>query len=280
MLDTSERLELRRQECLADERSNQELVALYLQQMDSDEGSNTLSIIQFRGGEAELQCARDLLGIESEEERITGAHILGQLGVDKPVFLEESVDLLTALLEDPSEDVICAAAFALGHRNDPRAIEPLLRLMGHSNAEVREGVVAGLSQHEDERAIRGLIQLSQDRAAEVRDWATFGLALVASEMDSPELRQALAERAEDEDFETRGEALIGLAKCRHPRALELIKRELEGEFYGTWGVAAACELRDPGLYPLLEALYAQEKETCPNHFHDEFRDALAACRPD
>jgi hypothetical protein len=236
-----------------DARSTQRLVELYLASPESDEGHQALVIIHFRGGAEEFAHGVRLARCATEEERIAGANILAQLGWGDRTHLEDSVSILLELLQDASEDVLSAAAIALGHRNHPRAIRPLVELSEHSNPDVRYGVVHGLCRHDDLSAVDALTRLSSDPDRDVRNWATFGLAQL-TDLDSPKIRDALLARADDDDSEIRGEALLGLARRGDARALPLVRRELSGEFHGDWAVEAAELLADPGLYPLLEDL--------------------------
>jgi HEAT repeat protein len=192
--------------------------------------------------------------------------------------LEESVDLLIDLMNDSDEGVIAHAATALGFRNHPRAIVPLLRHLTDTDANVRLGVVHGLSSHNDVDAIAGLIRLTADTDRDVCDWATFGLGSL-TDIDTPELRNALLARMSEDDDEIRGEALIGLARRRHPDALALVLRELNRAFAGDWPVEAAELLADPSLYPALQAVRTSLSPEDEAHFASRFAAALDACRP-
>jgi HEAT repeat protein len=111
----------------------------------------------------------------------------------------------------------------------------------------------------------------------VRNWATFAIGQY-TDLDSPDLREALLARTKDEDAEVRGEALIGLARRRDARALPLVRAELDGEFHGGWAVEAAEILAEPGLGPILESLYERIDPADREFFRQSFRHALDACR--
>lgn len=262
-----------------DERLTQQLVELYLADPESDEGGQALAEIHFRGGSEEFAHGARLARGGTENERIAGADILAQLGGGERTHLEASVSILLELLQDPSEEVVSAAAIALGHRNHRRAIPPLVELSEHPNPEVRYGVVHGLSRHDDLRAVNALVRLSSDPDRDVRNWATFGLAQQA-DLDSPEIRDALLARAADGDWEIRGEALLGLARRADARALPLVRGELDGEFHGDWAVEAAELLADPSLYPLLTDLQRRLEPEDRVRFERSFADALRSCKPD
>ncbi|WP_435738617.1 HEAT repeat domain-containing protein [Cellulosimicrobium sp. PMB13] len=99
------------------------------------------------------------------------------------------------------------------------------------------------------------VRLTTDPVPRVRDWATFVLAQQFREVDTPELRDALAARLDDDDRETRQEALVGLAYRRDPRALPHVRRALTRRSGDVWQleVVAAGALGDPSLHPLVAA---------------------------
>lgn len=261
-----------------DQRPTPHLVELYLADPESDEGSRALGVIHCRGGAEEFAHGARLARSGTEQERIAGAHILAELGWGERTHLEESVSILLDLLQDPSEDVVSAAAIALGHRNHPRAIQPLVDLSEHPDPTVRYGVVHGLSRHDDLGAVSALVRLASDPDRDVRDWATFGLAQ-PTDHDSRELREVLLARTDNDDPEIRGEALVGLARRADARTLPLVRRELSGEFHGVWAVEAAELLGDPTLYPLLEALQRRLEPEDHVRFDRSFSDALESCKP-
>lgn len=266
------------QACAKDGRPTDELVDLYLAAPDTDDGQQALATLHHRGGDAELAHGARLAKAATEAERVAGADILAQLGWEERTHLEDSVAILLTLLDDPSDAVVSAAAIALGHRHHPRAIQPLVELARHPNPQVRHGVVHGLTGHEDLAAVAALIELTRDPDRDVRGWATFAIAQ-CTDRDSPELREALSARTEDQDPEVRGEALIGLARRGDPRALPLVRAELRGEFHGDWAVEAAEILAEPSLGPVLESLHDRLGPEDHDRFERSFRDALEACKP-
>jgi len=66
-----------------------------------------------------------------------------------------------------------------------------------------------------------LTRLTNDPEALVRDWATFGLG-VQGTVDTPEIRQSLHQRLDDDDEQTRHEAICSLARCGDLRAAQPI----------------------------------------------------------
>lgn len=209
-----------------------------------------------RRGTADI-CARALEWTQSESaaRRGLGATILAQLGKAQGApFRDESVPVLIAMLHDPVPLVVANAVFALGHLGAGR-VDELGHLVHHPSDDVRWALAQSLSNLEDPAGLAVLITLSQDTDSGVRDWATFGLGTM-SDADSPELREALLARLADDDAETRGEALVGLAKRGDMRALPAIERELQGESVGVLAIEAAEILAAPSCVPYLRELAA------------------------
>lgn len=171
-------------------------------------------------------------------KRRVGAAVLGQLGHSRvgfgPVFFaEERYDGLASLLANEREGpgdpgVLNDVCIALGHLHDPRAIPALLELWQHPNADVRLGVVSGLSEHAIPEAITGLIALSSDSDEHVRDWATFELGQMIT-TDTPAIRAALYARLDDPCIDARNEAIEGLATRCDDSVLPVLIRELHDQ---------------------------------------------------
>src|SRR5688500_5450727 len=81
------------------------------------------------------------------------------------------------------------------------------------------------------------IELSRDSDAEVRDWATFALAL--RDEDDEVTARALLDRIDDPDFDTRCEALWGLARRRDERGLQPLVDALQREAISSLLIEAA-----------------------------------------
>ena len=263
-----------------DPRSSEELIAAHRQEMNSeDDTREAIGILHFRGGWKEFDLGRQLIKSEVPEDRVIGADILAQLGWEKRSFHEESVDILINLLNDPDHNVIHYAAISLGHRNDARAIPPLLELALHEDPLVRFGVTFGLSCHDDEQAIAALIQLSRDNDDDVRNWAMFALA-AQTDMDGTELREALAVGLQDPEAEIRGEALVGLARRKDTRVFAELVKEWALHDVSILSIEAAEELADPDLVPHLMNLQESLDFSDDQYFEDRIQDAIEACEND
>ena len=262
----------------AEPRSSEELAALFLREgWETDAGIHAIYTLHHRGGQTEFELGRRLATSTVAAKRAAGADILAQLGCGQKHYQDECVSLLIDLLRDPDASVIRSAAFAIGHRKDPRAILALLALINHPLADVRRAAVSGLSGIDDLAAIAGLIQLSRDPDDGTRDWATFGLGKQTS-LDTPELRDALSARLTDTDPEIRGEAMIGLAIRKDDRARPAIEAALRGPFHGDWPLEAVEHLAGPEWLPLVEAHRRAADPEDAAGFASSFEAALKACR--
>jgi HEAT repeat protein len=177
-----------------DPRSTHELLTIALTAEDEDTVWEAVGVLCWCGTREVFDAARQFCASRCPRERTVGADVLEQLGIPERSFPDESLVILTELLQmDEDVGVLSSAAIACGHLHDARAIDPLVKLQNHPCEDVRYAVVLGLLGHEDGRAVRALIELSADTDADVRDWATFGLGQQI-ELDTPEIREALYAR--------------------------------------------------------------------------------------
>jgi len=162
-------------------------------------------------------------------------------------------ELLLAGLEDSAkfESAVDAA--------DETDLAAVLELTDHSDARLRLAVASTLPflTHGDpptEQMVAAAIRLTLDTDKKVRDRACFVLAEQWREIDTPEVRDALAARLDDIDRETRSEVLVGLAYRRDPRALPRVRSALSRSSGDVWGLemVAAGALSDPGLHDLVQ----------------------------
>ena len=260
----------------SDTRSTSELIAAYLQTPDDSEAADLITTIQYRGGAEEFRQGFALMANKNARERAAGAEILGQLGWQDRTFLEESVDALLGALIDTDDHVLQSVIFALGHREDPRAIDALLPFVDHPSADIRYAAVHGLMPHDVPNVVTAVAKLSRDSDRDVRNWATFTLGS-QFESKSPKLCDALQERVSDPDPEIRGEALLGLARRGDVSIAPIVQRELEDEFHGDWAVEAAGLLADPRFLPNLKGLLDRLDGENAVYFRGSVESAIAAC---
>lgn len=263
----------------SDPRPTTELIRIALTEEDEDAALDPVKTLQFRGTKEVLESAIQLCKSPFPKERELGANILGQLGLPDRTFPEDCFQVLAAMLSDEKEPIVLAAiAIAFGHLNDPRAIPLLAPLKKHSDSDVRYGVVHGMSRHKDKLAIQTLIDLSKDSDMDVRNWATFGLGSMI-DIDTPEIRKALFDRSTESDREIRGEALVGLARRKDNRVLDLLIEELSLDHVGILALEAAEELGDPKLVPSLMALHSEWENDPEDSCTRQLQQALLSCLP-
>jgi HEAT repeat protein len=227
-----------------------------------------------------FDAACELAGSADTLERVVALDVLAQIGAraGRP-FLEETLPLLIDASHDGDEDVIAAAVTALGLLWDPRALSAIVRHAGHRSANVRFSVAVAIpgaaGDPPSPDAIGALIALSADSDAEARDWATFGLGSQLEDQDTAAIRDALAARLDDPDGDTSGEALLGLAHRRDPRALPVLLARLDDD-PGNLIVEAAAALGAVEALPALQRL-KREGWQLDDPRPSVLDDALRAC---
>jgi HEAT repeat protein len=256
-----------------DRRTVDELINFALTEPD-EEARVAIRILHHRGTREVLDRAITLCRSECPQERTLGADILRELGLPDRTFPGESTAVLLEMLQtETNASVLRSVLAAISHNGREMAIPVVLRFTEHFDVQVRQTVVVALSGYEDQRAIDALIRLSGDPAPLVRDWATFGLGTLLAK-DTPTIRNALADRLDDPDFDTRGEAFIGLAERGDRRVVPALVRELTSDCVGSLAVEAASVIRDPELYSALVDL--REWWDVDSILLEE---AIAACQP-
>lgn len=201
-------------------------------------------------------------------------------GESKAVFRKASIRLVRPLLRDRRIDVFLSAIYALGHLNDTDKSRWISRFSRHRDRDVRYAVTYALGGDEKPLAVRTLIRLSADEDAKVRDWATFGIGDLM-EKDSPEIREALFRRVRDRYCDPRGEALVGLAKRKDKRVIDLIMHDLQTANPRGYALIAAEEFGNPVFLPALEKHWHGMKRHGKTHssWCSYLQDAIKACAP-
>lgn len=165
--------------------------------------------------------------------------------------------------------------------SDTRGRDAVLAHQSHPSVEVRYSVAIALpnlaGEPASEGVVRALMQLSRDPEPGIRDWASMGLG---SQLDvgTPAVREALFERLDDEEGDTAGEALLGLARRHDPRAIAHLLRFLDDD-PGNLIVEAAAALGAPEALPALQRL-KEAGWDADDPRGSVLDDALAACRRD
>jgi len=219
-----------------------------------EEAWQAVTALDWNGSREVLERATDLCRSECSFERCVGADVLGQLGVPERTYPERSAAVLLQMLAvEQCPEVLRSIFIGLGHLHDRRAISAAARFVGHPDGDVRHAVVLALTGHEEPSAIEMLIGFTEDSDAHVRDWATFALG-AQIDLDTPAIRQALVDRLNDSDDETRGEALRGLARLHDPRVLPALAKELVSESFDSLASQAEEMLVGTDLHARLIAL--------------------------
>ncbi|MEU7828817.1 MULTISPECIES: ankyrin repeat domain-containing protein [unclassified Nonomuraea] len=211
-----------------------QLVARALAHRDTDEDAETWWIVaDSLGKRADDETYEVLAGLcvsEDAREREFGVDAIAQFGFaddDKP-YLEQTLPLLQKMATtEGNAQVLRSVLAALGHQGDPRALPQVLDIIGrpdHRRTMTDAIALADVLPPDHEEGLELLIGMTRDDEAEVRDWATAGLASLKA--DTPQIREALADRLDDADFRTVAEATRGLAERGDPRAEQGAKRVL------------------------------------------------------
>lgn len=238
-------------EFCGDARSTVELVQIALNEFSDDAAWQAVTVLHWRGTQEVLEHARQLAQSRCNRERRLGADILGQLGIPDRTFPVECTDILFRMLSVEEEaEVLPSILIALSFQNCSGEISRVIRFSDHSEPEVRHAVVLALGSAECPDAVASLLHLSRDVDSDVRDWATFTLGTLF-ETDTPQIRDALCERLTDPDTDTRGEALLGLARRKDSRVIDALKAELGSDCVGTCVVEAAEAIASPELQQYL-----------------------------
>lgn len=246
-------------------------------QAENDEEQNDIYwnivwLLATRGDQTTFDALLPLTGGDSFE-RSFSVSVLGRFDpaplLDEPALeavterfaSREIIELLLERLEtETDEDVLKSLVSSLGQYQeyDERIPLALGRFLKHPNPDIRWLLAAGMGSYDTPEAVEMLIVLSNDEETRVRDWATFGLGSL-NILDSTEIREALAARLEDEDPETRIEAIEGLALRRDPGVVPIVLREFDDN-------------REPGqaLLPTTSLLTAlREMERVRNYSGDK-----------
>jgi hypothetical protein len=133
---------------------------------------------------------------------------------------------LRDLVLDPDGRDSAAFGEALD-RADEEDVRDLVALASHGDPRDRSEValalpLAGRDELPSEDAVAVMIGLSTDTDRRVRDYGCMALGTQWREIDTPQLRDALAARLDDIDRDAACEALLGLAYRADSRAVDRI----------------------------------------------------------
>jgi HEAT repeat protein len=224
-----------------DPRTTEELIRIAIEdwdkEYDPDNWPSARTILHARGDQATFEAARQLAASPDARSRAVAATILGEFGFPERTMPDQCTKVLLEMLASETDPEVLGSICTAFHYQERTAeiINAVARFAKHPNEDVRFGVVNGLTWAQNDEAIVTLIELSRDPDEDIRDWATFGIGQIYDTSEEPErfdtlaIREALVARVDDEHWETRYEALSGLALRRDPRAVNHIAKMLAEE---------------------------------------------------
>jgi HEAT repeat protein len=218
-------------------KSDEELFELAFQpdtELDDDYEAETawaaIRLLRRRNTAQVFALAKEYCASQHLRHRERALQVLAQMGGGSPLaerpHLQASVDLAVSALQDQHLAVAQAAAWALAHLRGEVAVQVLIQLETHPDADIRRAVATGLAGSNDPEATLTLLRLMEDSEDEVRNWATFSLGMRPSP-DSTEIREAFRKRLADSFEPARNEGLWALARRKDPRGLQLLLARFE-----------------------------------------------------
>jgi HEAT repeat protein len=222
---------------------------------DSNSYWGCIHELRIRGNDLIFEEARNFCHSKKITEKILGIDVLAQLGSPDRPYSEKVLDILLPLLShETNYRVLNSLLVSIGHQNNSDRIKDVKLISSfavHISEDVRFGVTSALAKRGDRISVATLIGLMKDEAVVVRDWATFSIGSMI-DVDTPAIRNALADRLSDSDNDTRCEALVGLAIRKDKRVLAPLRKELVKPMVDELVIEAAEEYADKSLDSLLE----------------------------
>ncbi len=215
---------------------------------------DNISELRRRPNQEVFEKAYEFAKSDFDKQKIIGLDVLQQLGFDPRYNKKETVELHFELLEKEQSDNVLKSIFhGIGHNNDElskKQISKLVEFKTIKNTDIKHALISALSGLDNSDAINTLIEFTEHKTSTIRNWATFGIGTLI-ESDNIEIRNALWKRTGDTDFETKSEAIVGLANRKDEKIKYVIKSELENGDYGTLLFEAILTLDDKDFLPLL-----------------------------
>lgn len=194
--------------------------------------------------------AIEFIESNNKKDKIIGIDVLQQLGFNPRFKQEQTVKLHFELLEEhKTDDVTKSLLYGIGHNNENLSqlqIDKITQFDGLDDDEINQAHISALLGIDNIKAVRKLIQFTDSKNSDIRNWSTFGIGTQV-EIDNEEIRDALWKRVNDSNFETKSEAIYGLAKRKDNRVKNIIMSELKSDNYGTLILEATALLKDTEL---------------------------------
>ncbi|WP_460370173.1 HEAT repeat domain-containing protein, partial [Actinocorallia lasiicapitis] len=186
----------------------------------------TVRTLQERGDAETFAKAAALTADSVLLHRRLGVDVLAQLGRPGDRNAADSLPLLRRMAREETDPALLRSLIlGLSHHGDAAALPEVLKHSRHSDPAIRDAVAFALMSvlpPEDALGTSELVHLTGDEHEDVRDWATMSLSLLDS--DTPQIREALATRLDDESLVVVAEAVRGLAERGDERAAAGIRR--------------------------------------------------------
>ena len=235
--------------------SNEEIFTRLLKNKSKSNYWKYISELRKRKSTEIYQKATELSNSNHDKEKVIGIDILAQFGYPRKHKKQTLRNYFNLLKSKNSIKVLSSILYGIGHNNESltgNQIDIICRFKSNRSATIRYSLTFALSGVENENSINTLIQLSKDKDSDIRDWATFGIGS-QTEFDNLEIRQALWERVNDTDKNTRDEAIAGLAKRKDHRIKEILKHELNNaDNFSSLTLEAIEDLGDTDFIELIE----------------------------
>lgn len=229
---------------------------LSLRQIESDSVWEAIHALRKAGTSRVLGRALQWCQDPDAYRRSIGVSILAQFGPDTKTFPQESAQMILSMIAtEQDHEVITSLISAVSFRELEQGALWLVSLSEHPSQDIRWRVAWALPipNNQDSptypTSIETLLKLMNDIDPYVRDWATFSISM--TQEDSPIVSEALLQRLNDSDFDTRSEAAVGLAKRRIQAGIEPLIAYLQSDHVGELFVEAAQMYADRRLKPAL-----------------------------
>lgn len=212
--------------------------------------------LQIRGSKIIFDCMNDLIKDVIPAKRAIAAFILGQLGTPDFPYRNDSIPLLSELLEsDEDAEVRANSASGLGHLCSDSSFGVLCNASQDISSEVRKSVAFALGCISNAASIKPLLELLNDDDSDVRSWAALSIGQIDIDYDS--ISNDLIKSLSDSCEEVRSEVIGIMAAAKDGRVYDSICAELEMDEVSFDVIEAAGNLGDIRLLDVL--LDLQEK---------------------
>lgn len=234
--------------------SDEKLISRLINYKTDKSRWETIRILRSRPSQDLFDKCIELINSNDKKKKIIGIDILAQLGKDKKPFRKETLKIYFELLNsETNENVLFSILSGISFNEkelNKKQIDKICSFQNSNSDLIKQGIVNALGFIENEKAIDVLIKFSKDKANHIRSWATFYIGQV--DFDNEYIREALWNRVNDKHQETRMEAIIGLAKRKDNRVLEIINQELTKDDFGSMLFEAILETENKDFIPILQ----------------------------